>query len=168
MSDGSNTPGPAVRRDAPFPHRHVEDYEVGQVFEYGAYEVTEADIIAFGERFDPQYFHIDPEAAKASAYGGLIASGLHTGSIFMRLLIDAFPDLATIGSPGWDELRWLAPVRPGYVLRARTEILDKRLSKSRPEMGIVTGNHVLTNQDGEAVFSVHNNWFVLRRPAGDG
>jgi len=138
----------------------------GHVFEYGAYAMSEAHIIEFAKQYDPQDFHTDPEAAKATPYGGLIASGLQTSSVFMRLLIDAFPDVASLGSPGWDELRWLNPVRPGDVLSARTEIVERRYSGSRPDRGIVTGRHAMATQDGTPVFSVRNYWFVLRREAG--
>jgi acyl dehydratase len=152
-----------VHRDAPFAIRWVEDFVPGEAFEYGAYPMEEDDIIAFAKRYDPQAFHTDPEAAKATPYGGLIASGLQTSSVFMRMLIDAFPDVASLGSPGWDELRWLAPVRPGHVLSARTEIIERRYSESRPDRGIVTGRHEMRVEDGTRVFSVQNYWFVLRR-----
>ena len=155
-----------VRRDAPFDTRTIEDFAVGQIYEYGAYEVSEAEIIDFATKFDPQPMHVDPVAAKDTPYGGLIAAGLHTGSIFMRNLIDAFPDIVSYGSPGWDEVRWLAPVRPGYVLSTHTEIVECRLSDSRPEMGIISGRHFMSNQDGEKVFSVKNWWFMGRRDQG--
>jgi len=154
-----------VRRDAPFDASTIEDFAIGQIYEYGAYEVSEADIIEFATKFDPQPMHVDPVAAKDTFYGGLIAAGLHTGSIFMRNLIDAFPDIKSFGSPGWDEIRWLAPVRPGYVLSTRTEIVEKRLSDSRPEMGILSGRHTMSNQEGEKVFGVTNWWFMARRDA---
>lgn len=160
---GSDT---VVHRDPPFAIRWVEDFVPGHVFEYGHYPMEEDDIIAFATRYDPQSFHTDPEAAKATPYGGLIASGLQTSSVFMRLLIDAFPDVASLGSPGWDELRWPAPVRPGDVLSARTEIVERRYSESRPDRGIVTGRHEMTTQAGTRVFSVQNYWFVLRREPG--
>lgn len=156
----------AVHRDAPFTHRYIEDFTVGEIFEYGAYEMSQAHIIEFAKQYDPQDFHTDPEAAKATPYGGLIASGLQTSAVFMALLIEAFPNVASLGSPGWDELRWTNPVRPGNVLSTRTEIVDIRLSKSRPEMGIMTGRHVMSAQDGTRVFSVQNYWFILRREAG--
>jgi acyl dehydratase len=160
---GSDT---VVHRDAPFAIRWVEDFVPGDIFEYGAYPMEEDDIIAFAKRYDPQEFHTNPTAAKATPYGGLIASGLQTSSVFMRLLIDAFPNVASLGSPGWDELRWPAPVRPGDVLSARTEIVERRFSKTRPDRGIVTGRHEMKSQAGTRVFSVQNYWFVLRREPG--
>jgi len=155
-----------VHRDAPFAHRTIEDFTAGEVFEYGAYEMSQAHIIAFAKQYDPHDFHTDPEAAKATLYGGLIASGLQTSSVFMALLIEAFPNVASLGSPGWDELRWPNPVRPGDVLSVRTEIVETRLSKSRPEMGIMTGRHQIKTQEGTRVFSVQNYWFIQRREPG--
>ena len=149
-----------------FPHAHIEDFTVGDVFEYGAYAVTEAEILEFGRRFDPQSYHTDPEAAKTGPFNGLIASGLHTGSIFLRLLIDAFPNAVSLGSPGWDETRWTAPVRPGDVLSARSEVVEARLSKTRPDRGLISMQNVLSNQDGEMVFRVLNYWFIGRRGEG--
>jgi len=146
-----------------FPHTHIDDFKPGEVYEYGAHEVTQADIIAYAEQFDPQPFHTDPDAAKGSFYGGLIAAGLHTASIFMRLLIDAFPHVDSKGSPGWDEVRWIAPVRPGDVLSVRTDIEAVRHSRSRPELGILTARHVVSTQHATPVFSVLNYWFVGRR-----
>jgi len=156
----------AVRRDAPFAHRYIEDFIVGEVFEYGGYEVTEAHIIEFAKRYDPQDFHTDPEAAKSSVFGGLISSGLQTSSVFMAQMVEAFPNVASLGSPGWDDLRWPNPVRPGDVLSVRSETVEARLSKSRPEMGILSGRHVMSKQDGSPVFTLKNYWFVGRREPG--
>ncbi len=94
--------------------RYFEDYIPGAIFEYGEIRVDEPDIIDFARRFDPQDMHVDPDAARRGRFGGLIASGWHTGAIMMRLLADNFlPKGASLASPGIDELRWLHPVRPG-------------------------------------------------------
>jgi acyl dehydratase len=118
--------------------RTFDDYEVGEVFEFGHLDVTEAEIVEFGRRFDPQPFHIDPEAAKRSIFGGLIASGWHTGAMAMRLFVDNMlsPD-HSLGSPGIDELRFLAPVRPGARIALRVTILETTPSRSKPDRGVV-------------------------------
>ncbi|NTV87399.1 MAG: acyl dehydratase, partial [Burkholderiaceae bacterium] len=112
---------------APFPpqreQRWFEDYRPGLVLEFGAIPVDEGEVIEFARRYDPQPFHIDAEAAAQGAYGGLIASGWHTGSLMMRLLVEHFlPGQAGLASPGVDELRWLAPVRPGDSLSLRLTV----------------------------------------------
>ncbi|PWR25616.1 MaoC family dehydratase [Zavarzinia aquatilis] len=131
---------------------YFEDFEVGSSTVYGEKLVTAAEIIAFGREFDPQPIHVDPVAAAESAFGGLIASGLHSCSMMMRLMCDGYMlRSASRGSPGVDEVRYLAPVRPGDVLRVRVTVLDRRRSASRPEMGIVTARHELMNQQDEVV-----------------
>ena len=136
----------------PFKQRWFEDYEAGEVIEFGEYRVSEEEIIDFAKRYDPQSFHIDPEAAKESAYGGLIASGWHTGSIMMHMLVDGFvSEVASMGSPGLDELRWLAPVRPGDTLRCRIRILETRRSASKPDRGLVRLEQETLNQRDEVV-----------------
>lgn len=118
--------------------RTFDDYEVGEVFEFGHLDVTEDEIVEFGRRYDPQPFHTDPEAAKASIFGGLIASGWHTGAMAMRLFVDHMlsPE-HSLGSPGMDELRFLAPVRPGARLGLRVTILELTPSRSKPDRGVV-------------------------------
>ncbi len=150
----------------PFKQRWFEDYEAGEVIELGEYPVSEAEIIEFAKRYDPQPFHIDPEAARQSAYGGLIASGWHTGSIMMRMLVDGFvSEVASMGSPGLDELRWLAPVRPGDVLRGRIRILETRRSASKPDRGLVHLEQEALNQRDEVV-ARWVGWNIYRaRPA---
>ena len=104
-------------------NRGFEDYVPGSVFEYGEVRVEEAEILEFARRFDPQDMHVDPEVAAQGRFGGLIASGWHTGAMMMRLLADNFlPKQASLASPGIDELRWLQPVRPGDVLRIRVTV----------------------------------------------
>ena len=126
--------------------------------------MEEADIIDFGRRFDPQPFHTDRERAKDSVHGGLIASGWHTVCLAMRLLVDNFVSrVASIGSPGVDEIRWLKPVRPGDELCIRVTIQDARRSQSRPDRGIITTLVEALNQDREIVMSMKGAGFYLCR-----
>ncbi|MBT3398600.1 MAG: MaoC family dehydratase [Rhodospirillaceae bacterium] len=148
---------------------HLDDFETGQVYDLGQHMFAEDEIIEFATQFDPQPFHVDPEAAAASNFDGLIASGWHTGSVFMRLLVDGLlARCASMGSPGVDELRWLAPVRPGDVLTATLHIEEVRPSKSRPDRGFITTRAVLTNQDAAEVFTLRAPLMIRRRaePAG--
>ena len=144
--------------------RYFEDFEVGQTLELGTTSVTEAEIIAFASQFDPQPFHVDPVLAKESAFGGLIASGWHTGSLLMRLLVDGvINETISMGSPGVDEVRWPHPVRPGDVLRGRFIVLECRASKSRPDMGVVRSRTEMFNQREELVMTLVGVHFLGRR-----
>jgi len=135
--------------------RHFEDYVPGTVVEVGPIAVTEAEVIDFGRRFDPQPFHVDLARAAQSPFGGLIASGWHTGSLMMRLLVDHFlPRTAGLGSPGLDELRWLAPVRPGDALSLRITVLEANRSRSKPDRGMVRSLIEVLNQRRELVMTV--------------
>src|SRR3954471_7451307 len=135
--------------------RFFEDYSPGAVFEYGEIRVDEAEILEFARRFDPQDMHVDPEAAKRGRFGGLIASGWHTGAMMMRLLADNFlPKEASLASPGIDELRWLFPVRPGDVLRIRVTVLEATRSRSKPDRGMVRTSIEVLNQNEEIVMSL--------------
>ena len=139
----------------PIDDRYFEDYIPGSVFEFGTVAVSEADIIDFGRRFDPQFFHTNPAAAARGPFGGLIASGWHTGSLAMRLFVDHYlSSVASLGSPGVDELRWTRPVRPGDSLRIRVAVLEARRSRSKPDRGIVRTLIEVLNQDGEVVMSL--------------
>src|SRR5438067_701778 len=111
--------------------RYFEDFQVGQVIELGSRQITEPEIITFASEYDPQPFHLDHEKGKASLFGGLAASGWHTGALMMRMLVDTVLNNAiSMGSPGVDELRWYKPVFPGDTLRARMTILESRASNS--------------------------------------
>jgi acyl dehydratase len=135
--------------------RYFEDYLPGAVHEFGRVAVSAADIVAFAERFDPQPFHVDPEAARASHFGGVIASGWHTGGLMMRMFAEHYlAPASSLGSPGVDELRWPRPVRPGDVLSLRVTVLDTRRSASRPDRGIVRSLIEVLNQQGEVVMSM--------------
>ena len=117
---------------------HWEDFLPGNTLEMGSHTFTEEEIIAFARQFDPQSFHIDPAAAKNSFFGGLIASGWHTCAIAMRLMVDKYVSRsASLGSPGLDNIRWLAPVRAGDTITYRREITAARVSESKPEVGLV-------------------------------
>ena len=136
-------------------HRHFEDYVPGSVFEYGEVTVSEAEIIEFARRFDPQAMHVDPVAAARGRFDGLIASGWHTAAMVMRLLVDNFlPGRASLASPGIDELRWLRPVRPGDVLHIRVSVLEATRSRSKPDRGIVRTLVEVLNQDAVVVMSM--------------
>lgn len=148
-------------------HPHFfEDYPVGAVFEGGRFEVTEAEILDFARRWDPQAMHIDKKAAAAGQFGGLIASGWHTGAIMMRMLTEVFisPD-CNLASPGLDELRWLRPVRPGDILRLKVTVLEARPSRSKPDQGIVISLVEVLNQRSEPVMSLKPISLMRRRPA---
>jgi acyl dehydratase len=134
--------------------RYFEDYPVGRVFEGGSYPVSEAEILEFARRYDPQAMHIDKKAAAAGQFGGLIASGWHTGAIMMRLLTEAFVPPGNLASPGLDELRWVLPVRPGDTLSLRVTVTDARRSRSKPDQGIVKSLVEVLNQKGETVMSL--------------
>jgi acyl dehydratase len=131
-----------------------EDLGVGQRFETAAVTVSEADIIAFARQFDPQYFHCDPAAAAKSAFGGLVASGLHTLSLTMRLFFDLnLWERAIIGSPGMEDVRWLAPLRPGDTVRTLVEVSAVKRSRSKPDRGVVSTAHRTFNQHDQVIFT---------------
>lgn len=144
--------------------RWFEDYEPGSVHEFGSIRVDEEEVLAFGRRFDPQVFHTDPEAAKGTEYGGLIASGWHTAALMMRMYSEHYlSKVSTLVSPGVDDLRWLLPVRPGDELSLRVTVAEARLSRSKPDRGIVRSNVEVLNQRGEVVMAVSAlNFFLCR------
>ncbi len=147
------------------PMRYLEDFKEGQVFELGEGTIREQEIIDFARHFDAQPFHVDPEAAKKSIYGGLIASGWHTGSFFMGLLVRGLIyDVASLGSGGLDELKWLKPVRPNDTLRARLTVLGTRPSAKHPDRGLLHCQGELFNQHGERVLLIRWSAMISRRP----
>jgi acyl dehydratase len=148
------------------PERYFEDFEPGQVVELGSHLVTEAEIVEFAERWDPQPFHVDPEAAAGSVFGGLIASGWHTCALWMRLYVETTLDgAASMGSPGVEELRWLAPVRPGDTLQGRLTVLETTPSARRPDRGTVRIRGEMVNQDGVVVMTMTSRGHFGRRGA---
>jgi acyl dehydratase len=152
-----------MRVEHTFKDRYFEDYRPGEVVEFGSVTISEADIIAFGRAFDPQPFHIDPEAARASPYGGLIASAWHTGALMMRMMVDHFVSRHSLGSPGVDELRFLAPVRPGDTLRCRLTVLEARPSATKPGRGTIKQRVEVLNQHDAVVFSCVGRGFYRCR-----
>jgi len=146
------------------PEHTFEDFEPGQVYELGSKVVTEDEIVGFAQQFDPQPFHVDAEAAKDSVFGGLIASGWHTGAMWMRLYVDSLLGGASgQGSSGIEELRWLAPVRPGDTLSGRLIVLDATASESHPERGTIRIRGEMVNQDGVTVMSMISRGRFARR-----
>ena len=143
-----------------------EDVEVGAVQRFGAYAVTREEVLAFARAYDPQPFHLDDEAAAQSLFGRLSASGWHTCAMTMRMLVDHMEkaDMASLGSPGIDDLRWLKPVHPGDMLSVETEILEKRPLESRPDVGLHKSRTSVFNQDGVEVMRFTSNMMSRRRP----
>ncbi|MGN6314676.1 MaoC family dehydratase [Trinickia sp.] len=143
-----------------------EDWQVGSRLEVGTHVFTADEIIEFAQRFDPQPFHIDEAAAQASPFGGLIASGWHTCSAMMGMLVrNVLPGSTSMGSPGIEEIRWVRPVRAGDTLRMFNSVLAKRVSASRPDRGIITTLWEGLNQADELVITVRSNvLFGLRSP----
>jgi acyl dehydratase len=146
------------------PKYYLEDFTPGRAFPLPPHMVTREEIIDFAREFDPQAFHLAD--AGTGLADGLIASGWHVCGIFMRALCDGLLlDAACLGSPGIDTLRWLKPVRPGDTLAATATVVEARLSKSRPDRGIVRFRHEMRNQAGEPVLALDNPILFLARPA---
>jgi len=147
--------------------RWFEDVEVGEVRRFGRYAVTREEVLDFARAYDPQPFHLSDEAAAATHFGRLAASGWHTCAMTMAMLVADMgaSGRASLGSPGLDELRWLRPVHPGDTLTCETEVLGKRPSASRPEMGLLRQRTSVFNQDGAEVLRFVANTMVRTRPA---
>ena len=144
---------------------YFEDFFPGQEIALGSRTVSEEEIIAFAKQFDPQPFHVDKEAAAKSMYGGIIASGWHTCSMMMRMMVDSIVSSASsLGSPGVDEVRWLKPVRGGDTLTVSTTVLEAKPSTSKPDRGVVQTVWEARNQHGELVATVKGMGMYLRRP----
>lgn len=153
----------------PIDDRWFEDYPPGGVYEYGEVALSDAEIIGFARRFDPQSMHVDHAAAAQGNFGGLIASGWHTAGIMMRLFVEHFlSHVASLASPGIDELRWTRPVRPGDALHIRVTVLEATRSRSRPDRGMVRTLVEVLNQNGEIVMSLKPMNLLRCRPAGQG
>jgi acyl dehydratase len=146
--------------------RYLEDLAVGQIFEHGSISVTEADILDFARRFDPQIFHLDAEAAKDTFFAGLAASGWHTAAMTMRLIVDSGFDLAggIIGAGG--SLSWPRPVRPGDVLSLRIEVIEVRPSRSKPDRGMVKARMTTLDAKGAPVQIMTADLLAIRRNPG--
>lgn len=144
---------------------YLEDFKTGDQAEFGRYEVTREEILEFARKYDPQPFHLDEEFAMKTHFGGLVASGWHTCSMTMRMVVEKIMEYGTsLGSPGVNKIRWLKPVRPGDVLRVCTTVGEVRASKSRPEMGSVEIFHQVLNQMDEVVMTMDAIVLYLRRP----
>jgi acyl dehydratase len=142
-----------------------EDFTPGRVFEHGSRTLSEEEIIAFARQWDPQRFHIDPQAAKETPYGGIIASGWHSGCVMMRMMCDAYlNDSSCLGSPGIEDWRLPLPVRPGDALRLRATVLEARPSASKPDRGLVKWRWELLNQRDELAVSQVCTQIFMRRP----
>ncbi len=142
-----------------------EDFVEGSIVEHGPRLVTAEEIVAFATAFDPQPMHLDDLAARSTMLGGLAASGWHICALMMRMLVDGFVGRsASMGSPGVDEARWLKPVRPGDQLTVRATVLERRASRSRPEMGILRFRFEILNQAGEVVMTSVSAMMIGRRP----
>jgi acyl dehydratase len=135
---------------------YFEDLEIGTTASFGRYEVTREEVLEFARKYDPQPFHLDDEAAAATHFGRISASGWHTCAMTMAMLVANLTERkqAGLGSPGQDELRWHKPVYPGDVLRVETELLEKTRSRSRPEMGSMKSKIRVYNQDDQLVMSM--------------
>jgi acyl dehydratase len=148
--------------------RYWEDFRIGDTTEVGPVTVSEAEIVEFATRYDPQPFHTDPVAAAQTPYGGLIASGWHTTALFMGMFVRAvLLDSASLGSPGVEEIRWTAPVRPGDTLSGRTTITDVQPSSTNPKRGTVFTTNEVFNQDGVLVLTMKARGFFARRSRSD-
>ena len=143
-----------------------EDLKDSGSVDMGSHTFTEADIIDFARQFDPQPFHLDPEAAKNSFFKGLIASGWHTCCVAMRLMVDKYVSRsASLGSPGLDNIRWLAPVRAGDTITYRRITTAARVSESKPDIGLLQSRWEAINQRGETVMTMEGWGMFRRRPS---
>jgi acyl dehydratase len=148
---------------------YFEDFHPGWTFEQGARTLSAEDIKTFAREWDPQRYHTDEEQARASPYGGLIASGWQTACVGMRLMCDGYLNQsACVGSPGIEEIQFLKPVRPGDTLRFRSTATEVRPSKTKPNRGTVTFTWEVINQADEVVLSMIGTQLFLRRPAAVG
>lgn len=141
--------------ETPIDDRFFEDYPEGGVFEFGSIQVIESEVINFALQFDPQDFHVDPAAARETIFGGIIASGWHTAGMSMRLYADHYlTKVASLASPGLDQLKWIKPVRPGDELSIRITVIQTRRSQSKPDRGVVRSLIETLNQKGSVVMSM--------------
>ena len=146
--------------------RYAEDFPVGVRRELGSTTLVEDEVIRFAREFDPQPFHVDKAAAEQGFYGGIIASGWHTCSLTMRIMVDNYlADAAALGSPGIDELRWLKPVRPGDRLTVYSTVREVKNSTSKPDRAVLTTVTEVENQRGDVVLTMLGKTMMLRRPA---
>ncbi|MDX5569435.1 MaoC family dehydratase [Streptomyces sp. ID05-04B] len=149
----------------PIEDRYFEDYVPGAVYVYGSITMARLDILRFADEFDPQSIHNDPQAARQGPFSGLIASGRHTCSVTMRMYVDHYVGkVACLASPGIDELRRVRPVRPGDRLSLRATVQEARVSRSKPDRGLVTTGIEVLDQHGQTVLTMSAMNLLLRRP----
>jgi acyl dehydratase len=146
--------------------RYYEDLLEGEERTSGTRTVTEAELVAFARQYDPQYFHVDPQAAQRSVFGELVASGIFTMAIWRQLDHEIAHDIAWICGVAWDDVRFPVAVRPGDTLQARAKCVSRRPSESRPERGVVVIDYELLNQRDEVVFTCRSTNLIERRGAG--
>jgi acyl dehydratase len=144
---------------------YFDDFTVGDSFTSPGMTVTEGQIIDFAMRYDPQPFHIDVEAGRQSIFGSLVASGIQTVALTFRLLLMTGILDNNLGSPGFDEMRWLKPVKPGDTLYAKAQVVDAKRSQKHSDRGTVHFRYSAHNQQGDEVFSVIGIQIIKRRPA---
>jgi acyl dehydratase len=148
----------------PVPSLYWEDFTPGRVFEHGPRRLPRDEMIAFAAEFDPQPMHLDEQAARQTMLGGLAASGWYLCCILMRMSADAFVlDSSSMGAPGVDEVKWLAPIRPDEELSLRATVLDTRASRSRPEMGFVRFNFEMFDPGNRRVMVLVTSLMMERR-----
>ncbi len=146
---------------------YFEDFYPGQEIDLGERSVSEEEIVAFARQFDPQPFHVDRDAARASIYGGVIASGWHTCSLMMRMVVDGLmASSSSMGSPGLDGVRWLRPLRAGDTIRMRYLTTQVKASNSKPDRGVVWSKWTATNQHGEEICTIEGMGMFRRRSGG--
>ena len=145
--------------------QYMEDYNAGDVFDLGTYNVTREEIIEFSRKYDPFPFHVDDQAAQATVFRGIISSGWLTALVWLRLMHKTFLcHETTLGSPGHEGMIWPTPVRPGDRLSGQVEIMESRVSTSKPDLGFVRYTSTLSNQEGEEVFVTTSTLIVKPRP----
>ena len=146
---------------------YFEDFYPGQEIDLGERSVSEEEIVAFARQFDPQPFHVDRDAARASIYGGVIASGWHTCSLMMRMVVDGLmASSSSMGSPGLDGVRWLRPLRAGDTIRVRYLTTQVKASNSKPDRGVVWSKWTAINQHGEEICTIEGMGMFRRRSGG--
>ena len=146
--------------------RYAEDFEVGEKFHLGRYHVTREEIVDFAQKYDPFPFHVDEEFASKTVFGGIISSGWLTSLVWLRLMHKNFLEYETVlGSPGHEEVKWPTPVRPDDLLEGTLEVLEQRVSSSRPDLGFVRYRATLTNQNDETVFDTTSTMIIKPRPS---
>ena len=147
--------------------KYFEDLDVGAERVFGTYHVTREEVLEFAHKYDPQPFHLSDEAAAKTHFGRIAASGWHTAAMTMRVTVDCLTKdrQASLGSPGIDQLRWLKPVYPGDTLTVKAKIIDKTPSRSKPEIGSMRSETIVTNQNDDVVMTLTTIVLMMRRPA---